>query len=169
MPLVRHCIIESSTGDVINAVEYESTPNPVPGFGDGYIAVPSATAEIGWHWNGSEFSNPNPSPPISVQTEPAVVIVAQARLVISGDEVGGIETAIGFAAALQIDTGVYWIFFTTPQPDIDYGVLPNARDGGGLFADVSDQTTDYVEITVTNRTGVPVNPTQLFISVQRTV
>lgn len=166
--MLRHCIVEIATGTVVNVFEYEDVVSgQPPGLGPEFEAVRTDVGQMGWHWDGNTFTNPNPPQPSVI--EPAISIVAQARLVISGGDISGVETAVGFAAALQIDTGIYWVFFTVPQPDTDYGVLPQARDGGGLFADISDQTTDYVEITVTNRSGTPVDPTQLFISVQRTI
>lgn len=170
MASYRHCIVEVATGAVVNIIDYGSdlTGTTPPGYSASYQAIKNATAQISWHWNGTAFEDTS-TPPAPIVIPPVASIIAQSRMIISGNDISGIETSVGFAAAMQIDTGVYWVFFTEPQPDTDYGSLTQPRDGGGLFSDVSDQTTDYVELTITNRSGVAVDPTEVFISVQRTI
>ncbi|MGJ4953049.1 hypothetical protein [Bradyrhizobium sp. HKCCYLS20291] len=66
--MARYAIIDTSTGTVINVVEYDSDPgNPPPGFPDGIIAVQSDQASPGWHWDGTQFTAPPPPPPAQWQ------------------------------------------------------------------------------------------------------
>lgn len=62
--MIRCSIIDIKTNAVVNLVEYEFVPQgEVPGFGEGYIAVASETAQIGWQWDGHSFTDPNPPRP----------------------------------------------------------------------------------------------------------
>lgn len=163
--MARVCIIKN--GVVENVALYIEVPNsPPPGYDVSYIAVANDLAGPGWLWDGELFSNPS-TPPPPVDRARGIAIVAQARIIISGEDISGIETAVGFAGAMNLDLGVYWIFFTVSQLDTDFGALLQANGDDGLVANVTDQTTDYVEVSVTNLPGVPANPTEIFLSIQR--
>ena len=72
----RHALVQD--GVVINCVDYDATPTPVPGFPDDVIAVPSDTAGPGWTYANNTFSDPNaPSP--AEQTAEAWVILRHFR------------------------------------------------------------------------------------------
>lgn len=59
--MARYCIVTG--GIVVNTIDYETVPSaPPPGFSSGYEAVQSLVGQIGWLWNGSVFSDPNPPP-----------------------------------------------------------------------------------------------------------
>jgi hypothetical protein len=46
---------------VVNTIEYEEQPTtPPPGFEDGYIAIQSDEASIGWTYENGKFTNPIP-------------------------------------------------------------------------------------------------------------
>lgn len=160
----RYCIV--TEGAVINTIDYDSPPgNPPPGFDVNYAAIQTDIAQIGWLWNGSEFTDPDPSPAPQIVYVPS--LIAQARLEIFGDEINGVDVAAGVVAALEIDTAIYWVFFIAPQPDANYGVLSEAQGTNGVRSKITDQTTDYIEVTVTDQSGVPLRPTSLFLSIQR--
>src|SRR4051812_48919165 len=62
--MIRCCIIDKRTSTVVNVIEYPAVPEgQVPGFDDNFIAVPNATASIGWKMVGQTFVDPNPPPP----------------------------------------------------------------------------------------------------------
>lgn len=96
--------------------------------------------------------------------------VALADLSISGDDIGGIGQAAGVGFAMSAEPNVFWVFFDQPQPDAAYVTFAQATGASGskVDADVSDQTTDYVEITVTDRlTAEPAVPSRLALSIMR--
>lgn len=94
-------------------------------------------------------------------------LVAQARLTVEDGEVYGMDVSAGFGAAMLLDEGTFWLFFTNPQPDDAYLVFTQTR-GVGLTVDVTEANTDYLEIVVRDNTGNPITPDILFVSIQRT-
>ena len=131
--------------------------------------LPSEVAAAYSTWLAGQGTPPtrtlnDPIPPSALRAS----IIAQARLLVSGDDLQGVETAAGFGAAMILDTGVFWLFFTQPQPDDNFGAFAQARrSGGGIRADVTDANTGYIEVTTTDMTGTPVTPVSLFVSIQR--
>jgi hypothetical protein len=91
----------------------------------------------------------------------------RAQLTIAGDDIQGIEKAVGLSAAMALEPHIYWLFFTNSEPDTDY--LPATVMAPGFNADITyPLNTDFLEITVTDRTtGEPATPTQLIVSTQR--
>ena len=53
----RHAVVQNNV--VINTIDYDVTPNPVPGFPEDVIAIPSDTANIGWVLSDGTFTDPN--------------------------------------------------------------------------------------------------------------
>lgn len=97
---------------------------------------------------------------------PTTGVIAAAELGTAGGEVTGIESACGIGFAMMIAEGVFWLFFSTPQPDSKY--LPFAQSPG-FNVDVTGREADYMEVTVTDRaTNQPAIPASLAITVQRT-
>jgi hypothetical protein len=59
---MRCAVVLIATGEVINIIVAEPT-DPAPDDCE-LIALPDdSPADIGWYWDGSEFIDPNPSPP----------------------------------------------------------------------------------------------------------
>ena len=57
----RHALVQD--GVVINCVEYDSTPSPVPGFPEGVVAIQHEISGPGWLYADGVFTDPNaPSP-----------------------------------------------------------------------------------------------------------
>lgn len=57
----RHALVQD--GVVINCVEYDSTPSPVPGFSEDVVAIVNESAGPGWLYADGVFTDPNaPSP-----------------------------------------------------------------------------------------------------------
>lgn len=109
--------------------------------------------------------------PATVSPEPIAVfppsasVSAMAELKVDGDEISGVETACNVGAAMSPDVGLYWVFFSHPEPDPAYLAFVQSP---GFAADVTLRETDFFEINVTNRlTGEPAMPVSLSISVQR--
>jgi len=54
-------------GVVVNTIEYEEQPTtPPPGFEDGYVAIMSDEASIGWTYANGQFTNPVPIEPVDM-------------------------------------------------------------------------------------------------------
>ena len=106
--------------------------------------------------------DPNAPDPGAVRT-PSVV--AMAELVIDGDFIGGIETAVNLSMAFALEPHLFWVFFGESQPNTAYIVFAQSS---GFNVDVTVREADFFELTVTDRlTGEPAVPTTLSISVQR--
>ena len=106
--------------------------------------------------------DPNAPAPGVVRT-PSVV--AMAELVVDGDFIGGIETAVNLSMAFALEPHLFWVFFGESQPDTAYIVFAQSS---GFNVDVTVREADFFELTVTDRlTGEPAVPTTLSISVQR--
>jgi hypothetical protein len=55
----KYAIIHN--GFVVNIIEYENQPSTPPaGFEDGYVAVKTDAASIGWTYTNGAFTDPNP-------------------------------------------------------------------------------------------------------------
>ena len=72
----RHALVQD--GVVINCIEYDSTPSPVPGFPEGVVAIQHEISGPGWLYAGGVFTDPNaPSP--AVQTAEAWTMLRHFR------------------------------------------------------------------------------------------
>jgi hypothetical protein len=74
---------------------------------------------------------PPPPVPLSLST------VASADLSVEEGELIGMDRAMGLEMAFMIDEQTSWLFFTQPQPDLDYIVTP---------ADGVTKYEDYLEV-----------------------
>jgi len=78
-------------GIVVNVVEYNEQPaTPPPGFEDGYQAVQSDSASIGWTYANGQFTDPNP--PV-LQTFPSVSLAD--AILADPTELAKLKTALG--------------------------------------------------------------------------
>lgn len=78
---------------------------------------------------------PPPPPPAIPTPKPE----AMANLSFADGDVMGIEASAGFAWAMMLDPETCWAFFTEPQPDTAYIVVPPQGVTRG---------TDFIEINV---------------------
>lgn len=76
----------------------------------------------------------------------------------------GIELAVGFSAALYLDTGLYYLFFNETMPDTTY--LAKAY-GASALVRVSEKGADYIAITATDTNGGPVDPSEISVEIIR--
>lgn len=81
---------------------------------------------------------PQPEPPVRLQQ------IAGARLMVDQTnwEVTGVERSTGIAGAFLMDTDLVCVFFSEPQPDTFYEVMP------------SDGVTKYTEFVEVTRPGL---------------
>lgn len=111
------------------------------------------------------------SPPIPTRT-PVVDVFAQVRLVVDIEtgELTSMGVAVGFGGAMSMDVNVFWIFFDKSQADtnyIEFVQMGNGPNGEKTDFDVTTRELDFIEITVTDRTGNPITPLGMSLSIQR--
>jgi hypothetical protein len=82
--LTRCAIVEVSTGNVVNVVEYETVPEGTPsGMDDGVIAIASDTAGPGFVYQDGEFIDARPpqeAPPQQAQPEATLLYDHENRI-----------------------------------------------------------------------------------------
>jgi hypothetical protein len=92
------------------------------------------------------------------------VVSAMAMLTVSDGVLSGINPpAFGLAMAFALGTGCYWLFFTEPQPDLNYSYNVTSSHGQ---VNVTARDTSFMEITVTEA-GSPIDPAEVSIQIFR--
>ena len=91
-------------------------------------------------------------------------IYAVAQLGITPGDITGIDVNSRFSAALYLDVGSYLVFFAEPQADTSY--LAKAYDDATKVR-VTEKSTDYIAITVTDDNGDPVDPAEISVEIIR--
>lgn len=105
-------------------------------------------------------------PPVTVPaSQPSIAAIAALQVNLVDNSVSGIETAVGLSMAFAIDTGVFLVFFTEPQPDMNY--IWNVGASSGVINVVSRDLTS-MELRAYDG-GVPTNPSEISIQVFRVV
>jgi hypothetical protein len=108
---------------------------------------------------------PSITPPAPYLAPPTVVAAALGMIVTPetfdiSNPAGGLFNLSG---AAYLDVGVYWFFFTDPQPDeIYYAIIT-----GEASMAMVDHTTDYFSIEAKDATGNPADPAQLSVQILR--
>lgn len=102
--------------------------------------------------------------PELVVTPPVPFIWGIGNFTISDYAIGGIELSVGFSAALYLDTGLYYLFFTETLPNTTY--LAKAYDASALVR-VSEKGQDYIAITATDTGGNAVDPSEISVEIIR--
>jgi hypothetical protein len=97
-------------------------------------------------------------------TTPTPQIYAVAKLGITPGDITGIDVNSRFSAALYLDVGSYLVFFAEPQADTSY--LAKAYDDATKVR-VTEKTTDYIAITVTDDNGDPTDPAEISVEIIR--
>lgn len=98
--------------------------------------------------------NPLPSPPVPV-------LIASGTFQVAGGDVSYSGEPAGISFAMQIGTGVFWLFFLEEQPDTSYAIYAGSSQG---LVNYTDRQTDYFELSVTDG-GAPVDPSEFSINV----
>lgn len=107
-----------------------------------------------------------PQPPVPVPpapSNPQIIAIAALQVNVGEGLITGIETAVGLSLAFAIDTGVYWVFFTEPQPDMNY--IWNVGSSSGTL-NVASRDLTMMELRAYEG-GAPADPTEISIQVFR--
>lgn len=154
----RYAVIED--GLVTNVILLEPD---TPGFEDAVACADEVGP--GWAWDGEEFTAPEMAdqPPPPAPSTP--VCVATATLSVSEGVLEGVETAVGLSMAFAIDVGVYWVFFSQEQPDMNYNWNAGASSG---TINVSSRDLTMMELRAYDG-GAPADPSEISIQVFRVV
>jgi hypothetical protein len=79
-------------GVVVNTIEYAEQPTtPPPGFEDGYEAIQSSEASIGWTYENGQFTNP--VQPEAVDMPPTASLTDM--ILANPTELAKLKTALG--------------------------------------------------------------------------
>lgn len=102
-------------------------------------------------------------------TPRAPQIIASAKLSITEGAVEGFAADSAIAGGFAVDTGKFWMFFGTPQPDIDY--IVSVFDGGlyRCYVQPEDYMTDSFFVTTTDLSGTPADPACISIIIMRAI
>lgn len=114
----------------------------------------------------SGLSNQEPTAPTPAPYLPIPQLVAVALLQVVDDEVNTVGVAAGVSFAMRLDTGLIWLFFSTEMPDLSYSYSYTVLPSSGR-ATVTDRQLSYMEITITDTEGNPVDPAELSVQVYR--
>lgn len=151
------------TGDALEAGEVEITEaqylEALDGIAEGRVVSVDGGFSV-------EFPPSDPEPePEEPDRPPVPQIVAVATLQVNVAEgvINGIETAVGLSLAFAIDTGVYWVFFTEPQPDMSY--IWNVGSSSGTL-NVASRDLTMMELRAYEG-GAPADPSEISIQVFR--
>jgi len=96
-------------------------------------------------------------------------IIATAKLTITEGVVEGFSVDSAISGGLQIDTGKFWMFLSTPFDDADY--IVNAFDGGlfRCYVQPDEYYPDSFIVTTTDLVGVPADPACISIIVMKAI
>lgn len=128
-----------------------------------WIASPAGEVFGGFLYEGNGFTEPEAAQ--AAPPPPVPSIVASGGYTVVNGEIDTLNVVAGITAAFAIDTGTYWLFFTEPQPDLSYVVIPGCSEGR---INTTSRTTDFFELCVKDDGGALINPTEFSVNVVRT-
>lgn len=145
-----------------------------------WIKVPDHRGEFWWNSDGqrveiTELGNPSDmglsenAPELPENPYPSVPtpkLVAVGLLQVVDGEVFTVGVAAGIAFGLWMGPGLIWVFFSQEMPDLSYSYSYTVTPSSGQ-ATVTDRQLSYMEITVTDINGSPVDPSEISIQVYR--
>jgi hypothetical protein len=109
-----------------------------------------------------EFFNPPAPPPFLVA--PQIVAAALDMAVTPQNwDISNGSGMFNVVAAMYLDVGVYWMFFTEAQPDTNYFGIITGVSG----ATITDRAVDYFAIEVKDGAGSPVDASKLSVQIYR--
>lgn len=113
-----------------------------------------------WNFSTEEYGPLLPEPK-SPRT------IALSKLSITDGLVEGFTVDSYLSGGFQIDTGKFWMFFASPQPDKNY--IVNVFDGGlfRCYVQPEDFNEDSFIVTTTDLAGTPADPLCLSIVIMR--
>lgn len=109
------------------------------------------------------FLNP---PEIAAPAIPVPQLVAVSLLQVVDGEVLTVGVSAGVAFGLWMGPGLIWVFFSQEMPDLSYSYSYTVTPSSGQ-ATVTDRQLSYMEITVTDINGAPVDPSEISVQVYR--
>jgi hypothetical protein len=87
---MKYAVIKD--GVVVNTIEYAEQPTaPPPGFENGYVAIQSNEANIGWTYENGKFTNPAPIEPVDMPPMASLTDMILANPI----ELAKLKTALG--------------------------------------------------------------------------
>lgn len=111
------------------------------------------------------FVNELADMPPAVPIQPTPSLLACGVFTVADGWVESIGAASGIAMVFPVEPGMFWLFFTEPQPDLSYATYVSCSQGQ---INVSTRTLDYVELCV-KEGGAPIDPAEFSVNIVRSV
>lgn len=127
----------------------------------GSIEVPTAPEDARqiWDFVNEEWGPvPDPEPPA-----PTPFLYAIAHMTVENGVISSITPSARIGGAFYIDTGLYWVFFSNPQPDTEYIPLCYNHSHG---VTVSERYEDFFVVTA-ELDGLPSDPPSFSVEIKR--
>ena len=106
---------------------------------------------------------PDPPPALNL-SQPTPRLVATALLTVDSGDLGGVSSAAGLSFGFYMGVGLYWLFFSGEMADLSYSYAVAASQGR---VTVTDRQLSYMELTVVDDTGNPVDPAEISLQLYR--
>lgn len=96
-------------------------------------------------------------------------VIATAKLSIAEGVVEGFSVDSAISGGFQIDTGKFFMFFSSPFEDVNY--IVNTFDGGlfRCYVQPEDYYADSFVVTTTDLAGMPADPACISIIVMKAI
>lgn len=145
---------------------YDGPDETMPSEFVGMEETPSAPNDARQVW---DFVNEVWLPVEPVVLPKVPTAIASAKLSIADGSVEGFAADSAIAGGFAVDIGKFWMFFGTPQPDIDY--IVSVFDGGlyRCYVQPEDYATDSFVVTTTDLVGTPADPACISIIIMRAI
>lgn len=106
---------------------------------------------------------PTCDPQVNLQ-QPTPRLTATALLTVDSGDLGGVSSAAGLSFGLYMGVGLYWLFFSNEMDDLSYSYAVAASQGR---VTVTDRQLSYMELTVVDDAGNPLDPTEISLQLYR--
>lgn len=102
--------------------------------------------------------------PPALPTVPVPRLVATALMTVDAGDLGGVSSAAGLSFGIYMGVGLYWLFFSEEMADLSYSYAVATSQGR---VTVADRQLSYMELTVVDDAGDPVDPSEISIQLYR--
>ena len=85
-------------------------------------------------------------------------------MTVDSGALGGVSSAAGLSFGIYMGVGLYWLFFSEEMADLSYSYAVATSQGR---VTVTDRQLSYMELTVVDDAGDPVDPPEISIQLYR--
>lgn len=95
---------------------------------------------------------------------PTPILLGTALLTVDSGDLGGVSSAAGLSFGIYMGVGLYWLFFSQEMADLGYSYAVTTSQGR---ITVTDRQLSYMELTVVDDAGSPVDPAEISLQLYR--